>query len=694
MGTRHSLVEGRFDRVSSDRWTMEDAVEDAAVDPRFESFLADATDPTTPDEIQAQIRAGLARQYANPPVAQTERCLRQNLTPERCRALVYWPDEDDASLYPALLADPPQGAPEDHPQFRCQVTYLMSLYLCHSKRWAFAKGFILAGGLRALVGMCAHPNLHLRGQAMETLGALTREELYPWHEPPAAGSSSDAALHARMLELARTPLVPNLVLNYDAPFPGASSLALRTLAFFASYLRLRHCPNNVLRLSDDLLATLRRWSTRDDEHASDDERTLAKTLLDDFGKFSTDEFTDAPTLNGPDAAREAAELAQRQDADVLDAEAGGSNPGGDGDADPDGAVVVADRTVVAGDRSLREPSPGSSSTSALESRGRLDPWDADTGDAHRRRGNDAFARKRWSAAIEHYTRAIDAPVSYTRLFDEAPRRAAYHANRAAAYLARGDSPGGGHGQFDACGHLENHAWTDEGGAEERAAIAAALNAKAALLDCDAALEMSPGHVKAKFRKAQALWRLARVGEARTCAMSALHGAPTEATEAEVRALLESFDGGPWRPTPFESDSFRGGESSGGREKERFEKERFEKGRLEKGRREGDDDVGGGSAAAGVAGGTNNEQTSMGGMADLLASLGASGDGYPDFDAVANFKSAGADEVFAEVDRFAAEMDVGAVRAKGAGETPSTASVAAYGIDALGSTDGDELYDLD
>jgi len=640
-------------------------VEDAAVDPRFESFLADATDPTTPDEIQAQIRAGLARQYANPPVAQTERCLRQNLTPERCRALVYWPDEDDASLYPALLADPPPGAPEDHPQFRCQVTYLMSLYLCHSKRWAFAKGFILAGGLRALVGMCAHPNLHLRGQAMETLGALTREELYPWHEPPAAGSSSDAALHARMLELARTPLVPNLVLNYDAPFPGASSLALRTLAFFASYLRLRHCPNNVLRLSDDLLATLTRWSRRDDEHASDDERTLAKTLLEDFGKFA--DVADAPTLNGPDAARAAAELAQRQGADVLDVEVGVSNPG----ADPDGAVVVADRTVVMGAKSTN------AADSSSDARDRLDPNDADTGDAHRRRGNDAFAQKRWSAAIEHYTRAIDAPVSYARLFDEAPRRAAYHANRAAAYLARGNSPGGGYGQFDACGHLENHAWTDGDDGDGAVAAAAALNAKAALLDCDAALEMSPGHVKAKFRKAQALWRLARVGEARTCAMSALHGAPDEATEAEVRALLESFDA-PWRPTPFPA---RGGERQerGG---ERTTKERNGAGvSTEKGRTEGDDDNNddvGAPAPAGV----------MGGMSDLLASLGvaSSDDGYPDFDAVANFKSAGADEVFAEVDRFAAE-----IRAKGSSrETPSAAS----GIDALGSVDGDELYELD
>ena len=639
-------------------------MEDAAVDPRFESFLADATDPTTPDEIQAQIRAGLARQYANPPVAQTERCLRQNLTPERCRALVYWPDEDDASLYPALLADPPPGAPEDHPQFRCQVTYLMSLYLCHSKRWAFAKGFILAGGLRALVGMCAHPNLHLRGQAMETLGALTREELYPWHEPPVAGSSSDAALHARMLELARTPLVPNLVLNYDAPFPGASSLALRTLAFFASYLRLRHCPNNVLRLSDDLLATLTRWSTRDDEHVSDDERQLAKTLLEDFGKFA--DVADAPTLNGPDAARAAAELAQRQGADVLDVEVGVSNPEAARDADPDGAVVVADRTVVmTGSKSTINAADSSSNA-----RDRLDPNDADTGDAHRRRGNDAFAQKRWSAAIEHYTRAIDAPVSYARLFDEAPRRGAYHANRAAAYLARGNSPGGGYGQFDACGHLENHAWTDGDDGDGAVATAAALNAKAALLDCDAALEMSPGHVKAKFRKAQALWRLARVGEARTCAMSALHGAPDEATEAEVRALLESFDA-PWRPTPF--PALKGGE--------RTTKERNvgAGSSTEKGRTEGDnDDDVGAPAPAGV----------MGGMSDLLASLGASSDdGYPDFDAVANFKSAGADEVFAEVDRFAAEM-----RAKGSSrETPS---IAASGIDSLGSVDGDELYELD
>jgi tetratricopeptide (TPR) repeat protein len=627
---------------------MADTEVDTAVDPRFESFLTDATDPETPKEIQTQIRAGLARQYANPPVSQTERCLRQNLTPDRCRGLVYWPDEDDAQMYPALLADPPNGAPESHPQFRCQVTYLMSLYLCHSKRWVFAKEFILAGGLRALVSMCAHPNLHLRGQAMETLGALTREELYPWHEPPAVGSSSDAALHQRMLELARSPLVPNLMLNYQDSFPGASSLALRTLAFYASWLRLRYCPNNKLRLSDDLLAMLESWSVRTEPSVSDDERKLAKTLLEDFGKFKDE--VDVPVLNGPEAVRAAEESAARQ--------AREDTSGDPGDDTGDGDVVVADRTVLltSAEAPSGETSAGDDETHDRKVNAHDDAKDADTGDAHKKRGNDAFAKREWSAAIEHYTRAIDAPVSYRRLFDEAPRRATYHCNRAAAYLARGGSPGAGHGAIDTCGHLENHLWSSD----DSLGMAGTLNAKAALLDCDAALEMQPGNVKAKFRKAQALWRLGRVEEARKAGMSALHGAPDDAMEKEVMALLEVLDGEKWEPAPFESEKIS--------EKKKIVVVEEEK----DGEEEVIDDVG----------------PALGGMGGLLASMAASGgnDHYPDFDKMANYKSAAADDVFAEIDR--AGSDVSSTMA-----TRASASNAS-GIDALGSVDGDELYDLD
>ena len=68
------------------------AVDLSAVDfdPRFEAFLAASADPGLPPDIAAQIGEGLRRQYAKPPVAQTEAVLRSPCTPERVRQLVYW----------------------------------------------------------------------------------------------------------------------------------------------------------------------------------------------------------------------------------------------------------------------------------------------------------------------------------------------------------------------------------------------------------------------------------------------------------------------------------------------------------------------------------------------------------------------------------------------------------------------------
>jgi tetratricopeptide (TPR) repeat protein len=192
-------------------------------------------------------------------------------------------------------------------------------------------------------------------------------------------------------------------------------------------------------------------------------------------------------------------------------------------------------------------------------------------------------------------------------------------------------------------------------------MAGTLNAKAALLDCDAALEMQPGNVKAKFRKAQALWRLGRVEEARKAGMSALHGAPDDAMEKEVRALLEVLDGEKWEPAPFES------------EKKNSEKKKIVVVEEEK---DGEEEV------------IDDAGPAFGGMGGLLASMAASGgnDHYPDFDKMANYKSAAADDVFAEIDK--AGSDVSSTMA-------TRASVSnASGIDALGSVDGDELYDLD
>ena len=533
--------------------------DDSLRDARFEAFLEVASPPDLPPDIAAQIRLGLARQYDAPPVEQTALVLRSNCTVDRLRQMIYWPTKEDAELYPALIRSPPPGAPSTHPSARTQVTFLMALYLRHAKDRAFAESFVLAGGLASLVPLLVHPNLHLRGQAMETFVQFTDEALFPWHDPPRPGSSIDKAMHQRMLELAKQALVPNLTRNIrvggdggddattpeESPtFPGGSGMALRAFAFFASYLRLRHCPGNVLRLSDELLSVLR--SVADDENASesdkrsDDERALAKALYEDFSRF---EPADTKTIGGaPDPLRptqtvDHPETASQSSPDALVVLGMGLD---------DACRVVADRTVVSRARAAKKKVAGDDE--------KIDDDDddensvlADAGEAFKKRGNVFFAKGDYCSAIELYGRAIDAPVSYGRLFDEAPRRATYHANRAAAYLRRGDAADAGAGACDVNGHLENavlrttspHASEDE---RDRAVLASSrAHAEAALLDCDAALEMQSGNAKARFRRAVALWRLGRVAEAKRDAERLSFAARSKEDEAEASTLMRTLD---------------------------------------------------------------------------------------------------------------------------------------------------------
>ena len=509
-------------------------------DARFEAFLEVASPPDLPPDMAAQIRAGLARQYDAPPVEQTALVLRSNCTVDRLRQMIYWPTEEDAELYPALIRSPPPGAPSTHPSARTQVTFLMATYLRHAKDRRFAEAFVLAGGLASLVPLLVHPNLHLRGQAMETFVQFTDEALFPWHEPPRAQSSTDKAMHQRMLELAKQALVPNLTANVvsrarkegdgedDAPtFPGGSGLALRAFAFFASYLRLRHCPGNVLRLSSELLAVLRSVADDASDLRSADERALAKTLHDDFSRFQAAPEASAaarselfPKPGAPDSSLDTRDTRDARTVVVLGAGA------------DDACRVVADRTATYGD---------AEATSSSEDTGEA----TDAGEAFKKRGNAAFEKGDDSSAIEAYGRAIDAPVSYRRLFDEAPRRATYHANRAAAYLRRGDAADAGAGACDVNGHLENATFPEDFDSsrldDARLLASARAHAEAALLDCDAALEMQSGHAKARFRRAVALWRLGRVAEARRDAERLALAASAKEEEAEARSLMRTLE---------------------------------------------------------------------------------------------------------------------------------------------------------
>jgi hypothetical protein len=220
--------------------------------------------------------------------------------------------------------------------------------------------------------------------------------------------------------------------------------------------------------------------------------------------------------------------------------------------------------------------------------------------------------------------------------------------------------------MDDSGHLEDTVYAPE----DTAGFAAELNAKASLLDCDSALEMQPGHVKAKFRKATALHRLGRVEEARVLAMSALHGAPTDEIENEVKALLETFDEEWAGPAGAAVDELSAGVEIMG------------KGLLASMAGSG------GSGASSSNGGSDNDGGSGGGGGGggLLASM-ASG---VEEDARASFVSAAA----ADLDDRALGLTPAPASASVYGsERPGAADGAAAGLAALGA-DGDELYDLD
>lgn len=106
---------------------------------------------------------------------------------------------------------------------------------------------------------------------------------------------------------------------------------------------------------------------------------------------------------------------------------------------------------------------------------------------------------------------------------EGPRRAGYHANRAAAYLQRAAAYAEGRlaPAVDALGHLEGREVS--GSAESLA-----LQHQAAVLDCDSTLELEPRHCKAWHRKATALVRLGRTAEARAAAEEAERAAGGDA----------------------------------------------------------------------------------------------------------------------------------------------------------------------
>ena len=111
----------------------------------FNAFVRTARAQMPTEELADQLSAGLEKRFKQPPVDVIEKALKRSCTQEKvrqgeiacvpigegsvlnqahrnkARQLIFYPDEEDAAVYPLLLQNAPEGAPTDHYQTKAQV---------------------------------------------------------------------------------------------------------------------------------------------------------------------------------------------------------------------------------------------------------------------------------------------------------------------------------------------------------------------------------------------------------------------------------------------------------------------------------------------------------------------------------------------------------------------------------------------
>jgi len=249
---------------------------------RRECF-SDGQDAAQKDEeakLAQTVLGAWRKQFEAPCAAAMEIVLRKNTPDAMARQLLFFPEREDMDFWPDLLSQAPVGAPKEHPQSKCLVAALPIFYLRHSRDWTLCRPFILAGGLAALSDLLVCENLYLRSQALESFSRLTdQSNALDWLDT----SDGETQVRFRLFQLSQGTLVPNLLHNRKGSYPGGSATALRCVAFFLSWLRHLYTKDKVLYVRQLVLDAFKEWQTLEDK--TPEERELAKTLSEDFGRW-------------------------------------------------------------------------------------------------------------------------------------------------------------------------------------------------------------------------------------------------------------------------------------------------------------------------------------------------------------------------------------------------------------------------
>ena len=282
-----------------------------------------------------------------------------------------------------------------------------------------------------------------------------------------------------------------------------------------------------------MLATLKKWSTRDDKLVADEERELAKKLYDDFARFTTLDVLEAAVVKqtGSDSILNlgrhgdmssgryisvfSLELHGGGDRTTLsvqvprvDMSGPANKPSGDNGGPPGAAPANNTGTTTATATGAGEGAPSSSAptykvkhsgTGAQPVAPPPPPPKAtpkppskptDPILAAKAEGNSFYGQGKLHKAIRAYSRAITVATDKPQRVpgDYGTVVSALYANRAAAYLRRSK-------------------------AAHAKVVASKQDLQDCLRDCDRALDLRPGYFKVLYRRAQALLHLGRLHEA-------------------------------------------------------------------------------------------------------------------------------------------------------------------------------------